>query len=433
VQLPARIIAAILIVSAFALQASAQAVGTIELRLTQTVDSNGAEAGQTFLGVTTKKTDAGGVSVNPGTPVTLTLAKSPDGSFALRLAGIRLPALSQVLVTSTSITVAGSEAQTAAGRVSSALGRFGGIAQRAASQAGVQPSAAGPRVYLPGGTTLQVAFSIDATRAGGPATPTPSAGSVASASAPVAAAPAARPVAPSATPVQPSAATTTAAGKIYFCTNTEIVDRAQRKYKEYWSDTFTSNALPDDLTEAWQTYLAATYHLTRTPGSINGAQVSGGCGENTVNFVTNWKRQSKQSWDQNTRINQQRVAAGSSGPIEEHTVIETGWMYTGGPVVRAASAMPDNIRQLVDQEANVNALSVCRNEGLKDAYPGMTNFDCTCFAQKLRDYRMAEYTQRGDRMVASQAGGRQVLNPQISQLLQPLGNPQVDFKACAVR
>ena len=219
--LPARITAAILVVSAFALQASAQAVGTIELRLTQTVDSNGAEAGQTFLGVTTKKTDVGGVPVNPGTPVTLTL--------------------------------------------------------------------------------------------------------------------------------------------------------------------------------------------------------------------TNWKRQSKQSWDQNTRINQQRVAAGSSGPIEEHTVIETGWMYTGGPVVRAASAMPDNIRQLVDQEANVNALSVCRNEGLKDAYPGVTNFDCTCFAQKLRDYRMAEYMQRGDRMVAVQAGGRQVLNPQIGQLLQPVGNPQVDFKACAVR
>jgi hypothetical protein len=112
-------------------------------------------------------------------------------------------------------------------------------------------------------------------------------------------------------------------------------------------------------------------------------------------------------------------------------VIETGWKFTGGPVVHAASTMPDNIRQLVDQEANLGAPNACKNGALEGVYPGIANFDCTCFGQKMRDYRMVEYMQRGDRMLAAQAGGRLVLNPPIGQLLQPVGNPQVDFKACA--
>jgi hypothetical protein len=95
--------------------------------------------------------------------------------------------------------------------------------------------------------------------------------------------------------------------------------------------------------------------------------------------------------------------------------------------------MPDNIRQLLDQEANVTSPNVCKGGALKDVYPGIANFDCTCFAQKVRDYRVADYTQRGDRIVGVLAGGRLNLNPTIGNLLQPVGNPQADFKACAVR
>ncbi len=173
-----------------------------------------------------------------------------------------------------------------------------------------------------------------------------------------------------------------APGEVYMCSNTQIVDRPNRKFNEYWSDTFASDALQADIEDAWHKYLVAMYHMDPA------AAAAYGCGKGPATHFTNYKRQARQSWEQNTRINQQRVAAGSRGPVEEHNVIETGWKYTGGVVTHAASQMPAEIRRMIDEEVPRGVRYVCEEGALNGVYPGVTNYDCTCFGQKLREYRI---------------------------------------------
>ena len=135
----------------------------------------------------------------------------------------------------------------------------------------------------------------------------------------------------------PTAASGTAAtqGKIYFCTNRVVLDQQNRKYKEFWSDVFASDAEQANLTSAWRVYLATTYQLNPN----DGRQINGGCGdETTVQLTREWKANAKQRWERETKILQDRVAAGSPGIVEQHTVVDTGWKYTPNP--NAAPPVP---------------------------------------------------------------------------------------------
>jgi hypothetical protein len=133
----------------------------------------------------------------------------------------------------------------------------------------------------------------------------------------------------------PTTASGTAAatqGKIYFCTDQVVLDQRNRKYKEFWSDAFASDAQQPDLTSAWRVYLSATYQL-------NPNELTGGCGDDTtVQFTRDWKAGARQRWEQTTKIEQARIAAGSKGAVEEHTVVDTGWKYT--PNLNAAPTAP---------------------------------------------------------------------------------------------
>ncbi len=232
------------------------------------------------------------------------------------------------------------------------------------------------------------------------------------------------PAAPNSASATTAASAPAAQGKIYFCTNTQVLDlqapnQPPHKFKEYWSDVFTADAEQADITDAWHKYLVTTYHLdqTQVPNPIGG-----GCGggENTVAFVQiqNWKKGARQSWEQTTRIEQQRVAAGSTGLVHEHTVIETGWKYTGGRVTHSLSEMSAAIRQLIDEDSARAARFFCPS-----------GYDCTCVGQKVADYRRKEYEQKGDRIVAGTPKGA-VLAPQLALLLSGV-NPQLDLKSCA--
>jgi hypothetical protein len=140
-----------------------------------------------------------------------------------------------------------------------------------------------------------------------------------------------------AAPSAPTAASGTAAtqGKIYFCTNQVVLDQQNRKFKEFWSDAFASDAKQANLSSAWRVYLAATYQLNPN----DGRQINGGCGdETTVQLTREWKANAKQRWERTTKIEQDRVAAGSPGIVEQHTVVDTGWKYTPDQAVAAAPA-----------------------------------------------------------------------------------------------
>ena len=65
--------------------------------------------------------------------------------------------------------------------------------------------------------------------------------------------------------------------------------------------------------------------------------------------------------------------------------------------------------------------------------PGTTpKYDCACFAQKVRGYRMRQYEQDGDKMfVVGGRMGKKSLYPPLVSLLSR-GGPKVDFKSCAL-
>lgn len=134
------------------------------------------------------------------------------------------------------------------------------------------------------------------------------------------------------------------------------------------------------------------------------------------------------------------------------SAVEVAWTYTpeptppsapaaappSGAVEGGTGAMSAEVRQAIETEATAGAPSFCRNGGLTAAYPhalGTTpTYDCACFAQKVRAYRMREYDQVGEKMLVIMSPGtlRKGLDPQLAGLVSPRGNPTLDFKSCAL-
>jgi hypothetical protein len=134
-----------------------------------------------------------------------------------------------------------------------------------------------------------------------------------------------------------TAASGTAAtqGKIYFCENTVVLDQQNRQYKEYWSDVFASDAEQTDISNAWRVYLATTYQLGDSQ-HLNGCGYGApGDGVRAIVQFRELNASRKQQWERRRKILQDRVAAGSPGIVEQHTVVDTGWKYTGQAVAAA--------------------------------------------------------------------------------------------------
>jgi hypothetical protein len=117
-------------------------------------------------------------------------------------------------------------------------------------------------------------------------------------------------------------------------------------------------------------------------------------------------------------------------------VVEVNWMpdrATGVAEVApgAPSGMPADLRRLIEHEATSTAADICRGGNLRGSYgqPG-DSFDCSCFTQKVREYRLKQYERDGTKMVGMSHAGPQ-LNPDLGILLVPRNNPELDFRSCS--
>ena len=250
---------ALLLVLAVAVRIFAQSApvtGTIEVKVPQAIDSDHDASGKEYNGIVAKTVTAGGVTILQGTPATLALVKSDDGTASVILVALNLPTRGRVPATSSSVTVTDSPAQKISRGLGSLGSRLGGLAQGAATTA-VTPSASGTHVFLTPGSTLQFSFSMGGTNT---ATATTAPGTAA-------AAPAAASPAPSAAAVPVSASGAVASGGltgINICFSNPPPTPSDPNHKtEYLTAVFevpvdARGSLPA-LEPAFAAYLKTTY------------------------------------------------------------------------------------------------------------------------------------------------------------------------------
>jgi hypothetical protein len=96
------------------------------------------------------------------------------------------------------------------------------------------------------------------------------------------------------------------------------------------------------------------------------------------------------------------------------------------------SGMPPDLHRLIEHEATSTAAEICRGGNLRGYYGQSGNsFDCSCFSQKVREYRLKQYEQDGMKMVGMSHAGP-ALNPDLGILLLPRSSPTLDFRSCAL-
>jgi hypothetical protein len=95
------------------------------------------------------------------------------------------------------------------------------------------------------------------------------------------------------------------------------------------------------------------------------------------------------------------------------------------------SGMPADLRRLIEHEANGKAAEICSNGNLRGYYEQSgSSFNCSCFSQKVREYRLKQYQEQGMKMVGMAHSGP-VLYPDLVSLLLPRNSPVLDFGSCA--
>jgi hypothetical protein len=134
--------------------------GSVELKLTEPVDSSRDVNGKQFHATVAQPVTAGSVSIPQNAIATLTLTKLRGGSWTVELNSI-LVAGQPLMVSGGPPTLEAAPATPSApGRAGSALGRLGGLARTVSRPAhGPSASAAGARVVLPQGASLRFAFT----------------------------------------------------------------------------------------------------------------------------------------------------------------------------------------------------------------------------------------------------------------------------------
>ena len=308
---------ALVMVFSLAVRIFAQGVpvtGTIEVKVPQAIDSDRDASGKEYNAMVTKTVNAGGVTILQGTPATVSLVKSADGTSSVQLVAINLPTRGRVAASSSSVTLTDSPAQKVARGLGALGARLGSAAQSAAAGA-VTPSASGTRVFLTPGSTLQFSFSM-----GSAATNAASTSPAAAAPAPAAAGP---PAAPSPAP-SPAASPASASGAlanggltgINICFSNPPPNPSDANHKtEYLTAVFevpvnAQGSLPA-IEPAFSAYLKATYQyanaaITCQPiWSITDAQTA-----------------------------QKKIA--SDRDTAKLKMVDTGWRYGQPPVTQGA-------------------------------------------------------------------------------------------------
>jgi hypothetical protein len=218
----------------------------------------------------------------------------------------------------------------------------------------------------------------------------------------------------------------------YLCTARHADDRSPEFYR---TDVFQTTAAtnPGAVMAAWKRYLVRTY-----PDRFRSDRSSG---EECTRTYPNEPAEA---------YAQQYKSLEASARARNAKIIRVEWKYTPDQAEpappraagRAPSQMPAPVRQLIEDEATRRVADIC-NENNTNARifnpqkpagsPLQDIYDCSCYEQKVREYRLREYEERGDGMVINNPRlGPQLDPPLAIVLLTYQGSTVVDLTSCAV-